>query len=70
MQVLIGTSGFSYKAWRGSFYPEKWPEAKMLGYYAERRVLLRIDGNRPVADVTAACIAALRAAMAAASSAP
>jgi adenylate kinase len=44
--------------------------APLLGYYAERGVLLRIDGNRPVADVTAACIAALRAAMAAASSAP
>ena len=36
MQILTGTSGFSYPAWRGSFYPEKLPEAKMLGYYAER----------------------------------
>ncbi len=34
MQVLIGTSGFSYPAWRGGFYPEKLPETKMLGYYA------------------------------------
>ena len=34
MQLLIGTSGFSYKAWRGGFYPEKLPEAKMLAFYA------------------------------------
>jgi uncharacterized protein YecE (DUF72 family) len=34
MQLLIGTSGFSYPAWRGGFYPEKLPEAKMLAYYA------------------------------------
>jgi len=34
MQLLIGTSGFSYPAWRGGFYPEKLPEPKMLAYYA------------------------------------
>ena len=34
MQLLIGTSGFSYPAWRGGFYPEKLPESKMLGHYA------------------------------------
>lgn len=34
MQLLIGTSGFSYTAWRGGFYPEKLPQAKMLAYYA------------------------------------
>ena len=34
MQLLIGTSGFSYKAWCGGFYPEKLPQAKMLAYYA------------------------------------
>ena len=31
-----GTSGFSYPAWRGSFYPEELPAKHMLGYYAER----------------------------------
>src|SRR5262249_14258536 len=34
MNVLTGTSGFSYTAWRGSFYPDKLPEAKMLAFYA------------------------------------
>ena len=25
MQLLVGTSGFSYKEWKGRFYPEKFP---------------------------------------------
>ena len=36
MQILVGTSGYAYKEWRGSFYPEKTKEKDMLRYYAER----------------------------------
>lgn len=36
MQLHAGTSGFSYKEWKGSFYPEKMKDADMLPYYAER----------------------------------
>lgn len=36
MQLLIGTSGFQYPEWKGTFYPETMPVAKMLPYYAER----------------------------------
>lgn len=32
----LGTSGYNYPEWRGTFYPEKFPTAKMLAYYAER----------------------------------
>jgi uncharacterized protein YecE (DUF72 family) len=32
----IGTSGYNYPEWRGSFYPEKFPTTKMLPFYAER----------------------------------
>ncbi len=32
----VGTSGYNYEAWRGSFYPEELSSKKMLGYYAER----------------------------------
>lgn len=32
-QIHIGTSGWHYKHWRGAFYPEKLPAAKMLGFY-------------------------------------
>ena len=35
MRYLIGTSGYNYPEWRGSFYPEKFPTNKMLAYYAE-----------------------------------
>lgn len=34
MPFWIGTSGYSYKEWKGSFYPEKLPANKMLSYYA------------------------------------
>lgn len=36
MAHWIGTSGYNYPEWRGSFYPEKFPAAKMLDYYAAR----------------------------------
>jgi uncharacterized protein YecE (DUF72 family) len=36
MNSWIGTSGFQYPEWKGYFYPEKLPAAKMLSYYAER----------------------------------
>jgi uncharacterized protein YecE (DUF72 family) len=45
MQVLIGTSGFSYPAWRGGFYPEKMPADKMLAYYAERLAAVEINNT-------------------------
>ncbi len=34
--LYVGTSGFSYDAWRPSFYPDKLKKADMLSYYAER----------------------------------
>ena len=34
MSLFVGTSGYNYPEWRGSFYPEKFPSAKMLAYYA------------------------------------
>jgi uncharacterized protein YecE (DUF72 family) len=34
VRVLVGTSGFSYPAWRGSFYPEELPPRDMLAFYA------------------------------------
>lgn len=33
-QVLIGTSGYSYKDWVGPFYPPGLPAEDMLAYYA------------------------------------
>jgi uncharacterized protein YecE (DUF72 family) len=34
--IWIGTSGFQYKEWKGTFYPETLSVAKMLPYYAGR----------------------------------
>jgi uncharacterized protein YecE (DUF72 family) len=36
MNLWIGTSGFQYAEWKGNFYPEDLPVAKMLPFYAER----------------------------------
>jgi uncharacterized protein YecE (DUF72 family) len=34
-KIFVGTSGFSYAAWRGIFYPEKLPQKNFLSYYAQ-----------------------------------
>jgi uncharacterized protein YecE (DUF72 family) len=34
--IYVGTSGYSYKEWKGSFYPEQIPAKDMLSYYASR----------------------------------
>ena len=36
MNLYVGTSGYSYKEWKGNFYPEDLPDKKMLSYYGER----------------------------------
>lgn len=40
-----GTSGFSYKEWKGAFYPDDLPEAKMLSFYAERLPAVEINNT-------------------------
>jgi uncharacterized protein YecE (DUF72 family) len=34
-QILVGTSGFAYKEWKGIFYPEDLSAKKYLSYYSE-----------------------------------
>jgi len=43
MAIWIGTSGYNYPEWKGTFYPEKLPAAKMLPYYAERLDTVEIN---------------------------
>ena len=45
MRLLVGTSGYSYKEWKGSFYPEDLPDAKMLAYYASRLATVEINNT-------------------------
>ena len=43
MAIWVGTSGYNYPEWRGSFYPEKFPTTKMLPYYAQRLATVEIN---------------------------
>jgi uncharacterized protein YecE (DUF72 family) len=45
MQLLAGTSGYSFKEWHGHFYPEKLPADQMLRYYAERLPTVEINNT-------------------------
>ncbi len=36
MHLRVGTSGWSYKEWKGSFYPDDLPQSKFLTFYAGR----------------------------------
>jgi uncharacterized protein YecE (DUF72 family) len=45
MRVLCGTSGFSYKEWKGSFYPEELPAQEMLAFYAQRLPAVEINNT-------------------------
>lgn len=45
MNLFVGTSGYSYKEWKGSFYPEKLPAKDMLAYYATRLPAVEINNT-------------------------
>lgn len=42
-RVLVGTSGYNYAEWKGSFYPDKLSSKKMLPFYAERLPTVEIN---------------------------
>jgi uncharacterized protein YecE (DUF72 family) len=45
MRAWVGTSGYSYKAWKGKFYPEDLPAKQMLPYYAARLGTVEINNT-------------------------
>jgi uncharacterized protein YecE (DUF72 family) len=45
MELLAGTSGYSYKEWLGPFYPEKLPANEMLRYYSARFTTVEINNT-------------------------
>ncbi len=45
MNLHIGTSGYSYKEWKGSFYPDDLAAAKMLEYYAQHFSTVEINNT-------------------------
>jgi uncharacterized protein YecE (DUF72 family) len=45
MQLMAGTSGFSYKEWVGHFYPEQLAASEMLRYYAAHFSTVEINNT-------------------------
>lgn len=45
MEIRAGTSGFSYKEWKGSFYPEDLSAGDMLSFYAGRLPAVEINNT-------------------------
>ena len=44
-RLLAGASGYSFKEWKGTFYPEKIKPEDMLSYYAERLPTVEINNT-------------------------
>ena len=42
-KLHVGTSGYAYKPWKGTFYPEKLPDKEMLKYYASQLSTVEIN---------------------------
>jgi len=45
MDLWVGTSGYSYKEWKGGFYPAKLPDGEMLRTYAARLPAVEINNT-------------------------
>ena len=44
-RLMAGASGYSYKEWKGSFYPKDLRAAEMLSYYAKQFSTVEINGT-------------------------
>ena len=44
-RLLAGASGYSFKEWKGTFYPEKMKPEDMLSWYAERLPTVEINNT-------------------------
>jgi uncharacterized protein YecE (DUF72 family) len=45
MPFYVGTSGYAFKEWKGTFYPAKFPDKDLLGYYAGRFPTVEINNT-------------------------
>jgi uncharacterized protein YecE (DUF72 family) len=45
MNLYVGTSGYAYKEWKGSFYPQDLPEKQMLRFYGEQFKTVEINNT-------------------------
>jgi uncharacterized protein YecE (DUF72 family) len=44
-KIRIGTSGWSYRHWKGPFYPENIPNSKMLPFYFQKLSTVEINSS-------------------------
>jgi len=44
-KLLAGASGYSFKEWKGTFYPEKMKPEEMLAFYSERLPTVEINNT-------------------------
>ena len=62
MRIRVGTSGWNYPEWKGSFYPADMKPAAMLSYYAERFGTVEVNATfyrMPTAKAVAGWVAAV-----------
>ena len=45
MDLYVGASGYSYKEWKGTFYPKSLPVQQMLRFYGERFRTVEINST-------------------------
>lgn len=45
MALLVGTSGWQYRDWRGAFYPRDLAQAHWLGHYADRFAVVEVNNT-------------------------
>ncbi len=45
MEIRAGTSGYSYPAWKGHFYPDDLPQKQMLSYYSSQLPCVEINNT-------------------------
>ncbi len=45
MRLAVGTSGYAYKEWKGTFYPEKLPQDEMLRFYGGQFTTVEINNT-------------------------
>ena len=45
MRVVVGTSGWQYRDWRGRFYPKDLPQRKWLPFFSERFPTVEVNNT-------------------------
>ncbi|MDE0878128.1 MAG: DUF72 domain-containing protein [Sphingomonas bacterium] len=45
MTIRIGIGGWTYAPWRGTFYPDKWPQKRELEYAAGKLTAIEVNGT-------------------------